>query len=387
MKKLTLLILLIMIPVMVFAYIQGDVNGKNGVTILDYLLVRKHANILTVYEKERADVNNDGIVSAADYNLIRKIIMGEMSPIDISPSPTPTVTPTIRPTITPSTTNYSCTGTITSFDGTVLTVSPEIDIYKYEWIINGKTIKGNSTYKEYKIIDNVKVNLTLNNGEKKEVSCTINNKLVYRFKYDEYNKKPFMKCNTYTSIDKLKYDNMLKQVINDAGYGTRAGVVEAARFLVGALDYKVPYQGSSKYNKKGLNIGQKGAWGCSGIGLDCYYFVHWVLSQNGLPLGSLYAGKKYNTVSEIGKIKVGDYLLTPCNSDTCKNEFKINHIGLVIGIDNNFIYVAEATTGNINALVVTKLDKHNLPKNGKLSLVHHTTYDSDGKVTNMWLEE
>ena len=84
---------------------------------------------------------------------------------------------------------------------------------------------------------------------------------------------------------------------------------------------------------------------------------------------------------------MGDYLLAPCSGSYCKNAFKINHIALVIGIDDNYIYVAEETTGNINALVVTKLDKKNpLAKSG-LSLVRHVDYKSEGNVTNMWMSE
>ena len=79
-----------------------------------------------------------------------------------------------------------------------------------------------------------------------------------------------MTCNTYTAQDKATLDAKLKQVVAEAGRGTRAGVVAAARFLVGGLDYKVPYLGPKtvntalgRYKKVGLNIGQDGAWGCS----------------------------------------------------------------------------------------------------------------------------
>lgn len=280
--------------------------------------------------------------------------------------------------------SYSCRGEITT-TGTKLTVIPSSSsIKEYKWITNNETVNGNSTYLKAKIINNASVKLTFESGKSYTVNCKIEDKLVYHFKYDEKNTKPFMRSDTYTSGDKQRLDNMLKKVVSEAGYGTRAGVVAAARFIVGALDYKVPYQGGSYYNVVGLNIGQNGAWGSSGKGLDCYSFVMWARSQNGLPDDALYSGKKYNTYDEVNNIRVGDYLLTPC-SGTCKNPYKINHIGIVIGVDSEYIYVAESKTVDINALVVTKLDKKNLPRKYNLSIVSHVTYPKEGNVTNMWI--
>ena len=282
--------------------------------------------------------------------------------------------------------NYTCTGEITS-TGTRITVSPTSDIKEYEWIIKNEIVKGTNSFSKEKIISEAKVNLVFSNNKKYQINCNITDKLVYHFKYDENNTKPLMKCNTYTLIDKQRLDAELKQVVEEAGYGTRAGVVAAARFLVGGLDYKVPYHGSSKYNREGLNIGQKDAWGCGSSGLDCYYFVYWARSQNGLSLDALYAGKHNKLADDLNNVKVGDYLLAPCTSSTCKNIYKINHVALVIGIDERYIYIAEETTGNINALVVTKVDKQNLPKTSGLSLVKHVDYPSEGNVTNMWMSE
>ena len=281
--------------------------------------------------------------------------------------------------------NYTCTGEITN-SGTKINVSPKLDEVKtYEWVINGQTIKGSNTYNIEKIVNNAKVNLYFDGDEKYSINCTIQDKLVYHFKYDPGNTKPFMRCNTYTAQDKAILDAKLKQVIEEAGRGTRAGVVAAARFLVGALDYKVPYQGGVYYNKVGLNIGQANAWGCSSKGLDCYSFVAWARAQNGLPDDGFYGGTKYSTAASRDNIRVGDYLLTPCSSSSCKNAFKINHIGIVIGIDETSIYVAENKTAGVDALVVTRLDKNNLPRSGNLSLVRHINYASDGNLTNMWL--
>jgi cell wall-associated NlpC family hydrolase len=183
-------------------------------------------------------------------------------------------------------------------------------------------------------------------------------------------------------------------VVDEAGYGTRAGVVAAARFLVGGLDYKVRYLGPKavnpllgSYSKEGLNIGQSNAWGCrvSGWiqGMDCTNFVSWAFAQNGITTFP------YNTNHQpvrdvIDKVQVGDLLYTPCVLNTCKNNYRLDHVGIIIGIDDNYIYVAEQTAWGTR---VNKKDKHNLPKNGEeFSLVHFYNYSSDGNLTSMWMD-
>lgn len=283
--------------------------------------------------------------------------------------------------------DYECKGTITRYGTNLEVVSGKLnDVEKFKWKIDGQEIDGKNEYNNPNSIKKGQVEIVFNNKKTLELSCAIEDKLIYHFKYDENNTKPFMKCNTYQAAERMELDTKLRQVVNEAGYGTRAGVVEAARFLVGALDYKVPYVGASRYNEKGLNIGQSNAWGCSGVGLDCFYFVYWALSQNGLPLGALYSGDKPKTRDVLNQIKVGDYILTPCEEDECKNRYRIDHIGLIIGIDDNYIYVAEATTGRTNAVVVSKWEKNNMPDKGKFSVVKLVKYPSEGNVTNMWVE-
>ena len=225
---------------------------------------------------------------------------------------------------------------------------------------------------------------------KEKITCNIHNELIYDFVYDVNNTKPFMQCGTYTIYDKILLDEKLKNSIIQAGYGTRAGVVEAARFLVGGLSYKVPYLGPKKvdfslgrYQKLGLNIGNSSSWGCrvSGWtqGMDCTNFVDWAFIQNGMKLKNVYGmGNTYRLIDVVNQIRVGDLLLTP-------NDESFSHVGIIIGIDNENIYVAEATTGKINAIVVTKLSKNNLPKKGSLSIAKLYNYDRDGNITNMWV--
>ena len=291
--------------------------------------------------------------------------------------------------------SYVCYGEITTI-GTKLTVSPTSDVRQFKWMLKNETFNGTNTYFKNILIDSAKVKLTFYNNKEYEVDCKITDKLVYHFKYDENNTKPEMRCNTYTSSDKIILESKLKQVVNEAGYGSRAGVVAAARFLVGGLDYKVHYQGPKtensaigRYQKIGLNIGQSGAWGCnvSGYtqGMDCTNFVSWAFYQNGIkdhPYNTNF--KKVRDV--INAVRVGDLLYTPCTRGAdCKNAMRIDHVGIIIGIDSRYIYVAESTSSDGDAIIVTKWEKYNMPSSGKFSVVHFFKYASDGNVTDMWM--
>ena len=60
--------------------IIGDINGDGKVSVADYNSIRRHmvgTNKLTGDKLTKADVNNDGKVSIADYNSIRRIIVNK----------------------------------------------------------------------------------------------------------------------------------------------------------------------------------------------------------------------------------------------------------------------------------------------------------------------
>ena len=296
--------------------------------------------------------------------------------------------------------SFACSGTI-NYKGTTITVTGANNstnyVSSYTYNLNGKDYTGNKTYTIFKIITKAYVNLKLKDGTTEKVNCSIKDNLIYHFKYDANNTKSYMKCDTYTASDKTKYEKMMSDAINSAGYGTRAGVVEAARFLVGGLDYKVKYLGPKKVNsalgrypKKGLNIGQAGAWGCSVSGwtqgMDCTNFVEWAFIQNGLSIsGGVYGtGNTYKTVNVVDKIRAGDFMLVRNNGQNA-NKGNFIHIGIVVGVDKNAIYVAEATTGSIDAIVVTKLDKSSIGSS-RFKTVRLYNYPSDGNYSDMWLD-
>ena len=217
---------------------------------------------------------------------------------------------------------------------------------------------------------------------------------IYTFKYN--NNKPLMSCNSYTANDKVTLDAKLKAAVERVGYGTRAGVVEAARFFVGALDYKVRYLGPKKesyevgrYPYVGLNIGKSGAWGCKVAGytqgIDCTNFVSWVFINGGIGKQSTMSSENtYKTVEVVDRIKPGDLLYAPCSGKKCEIQ-DYNHVGIIIGVSETKIYVAEAKVeSKYNGVVVTEWDKNNMPRSGEFSIVRLMPYESDGKLTDMW---
>ena len=57
----------------------GDVNGDGEVSALDYFLIKRAVvgtYVLTVDERKRADVNGDGEVDVKDYVAVKKIVLG-----------------------------------------------------------------------------------------------------------------------------------------------------------------------------------------------------------------------------------------------------------------------------------------------------------------------
>lgn len=287
----------------------------------------------------------------------------------------------------------SCNGTVNRY-GTTLTVSGNGigGQGTFAWNIDGKNQSGDSKITlSYKKIKKASVGINTN-GLKGRVNCNINNKLVYQFVYDSGNTKPFIKCNSYNANDRSRLENILKQAVSEAGYGTRAGVVEAARFLVGGLEYKIPYLGPKshdsrlgRYNQVGLNIANNTGWGCSFSdwtqGIDCTNFVAWAFIQAGLKVNGVYSTTNvYKIKDVVDRLQVGDLLLTP------GEDREFTHVGIIIGIDSSSIYVAEATTGNINAVVTTRMDKNNLPTSGNFSKARLYEYQENGNVTNMWVD-
>ncbi len=256
--------------------------------------------------------------------------------------------------------------------------------------------------------------------------------------------KPKMDKNSYTDADFAKMEAELKARVEKAGFGTRAGVVEAALYLA-SLDYAVPYRGKPQekendigfYAKYGLNRtwgksvtnkrNQKGHTGTNG--LDCTGFVEWAMVNGGVVAnggkpggpstnaytkdeGSLsgrmksalgYSQTRAHPISNVAdKVEPGDIALSygERNGTKCWT-----HVGLVVGVDANNIYIAEENTTThlsgseksegitVNKLVVTQVPKtYTGDRLGYIVLCDDTIYKAEnsdgtgnkGNIPKVW---
>ena len=235
--------------------------------------------------------------------------------------------------------------------------------------------------------------------------------------------KKALSCEKYSKEENDLLDKILKNRIENVGYKTRAGVVEAARFLALSFPYKIEYfyengrqttnnvDGEGRYYHEGLYLdlsrfesltgssytNNKGIWGCKIYsypdkkkdpnGLDCSGFVSWALLNGGFDVKDVGAGwsdsldltdygdvKKLNS-SNYSDIRVGDLL---------HSERLGGHIGIIIGVDNDNFYVAQAIWYDENGLVVTKIKKKDLYKDFPHVVLMDKYYEKDGLLTNMW---
>lgn len=236
------------------------------------------------------------------------------------------------------------------------------------------------------------------------------------------NDKEFLMCNQYTELENIFLDKVLEYKIKNVGYKTRAAAVEVARFLTLEFKQKIHYfyengrlttngvrsyvDGEGRFYHKGLYLSDlkkeellatkhgPSIWGCplytkilgevTPNGLDCSGFVSWVLLNAGYDVGDVGAGiskKKKNDLDDLGekvkitkeninKIKVGDL------------SSRDGHIGIIIGIDNNEYYIAEALDYDLHVL---KYDDKELIKSDWTYIINlDNLYKEDGILTNMW---
>lgn len=266
-------------------------------------------------------------------------------------------------------------------------------------------------------------------------SITVTNLITSNILKDGYDfNKPEIKCNQYTKEENDLIDDILSSRINEVGYKTRAGVVEAARFLVLEFPYRINYffengrktinniDGEGRYFHKGLYLDEsrfsslsKSAngpqtWGCSlysvqshkktNNGLNCSGFVTWSIVNGGFDIKDVGArmvsslditdyGKVTSFTSSIikdGTVKVGDLVHSTHTG---------GHIGIIIGIDNNNVYVAHALwesasskltkrKNNISGVQITKYTHNEVGSVFPNVVLMDSLYKEDGELTNMW---
>ena len=246
--------------------------------------------------------------------------------------------------------------------------------------------------------------------------------------------KPELECGYYSKDDNDLLDKILIDRINDAGYKTRAGAVEAARFLVLEFPYKISYfyengrqttnnvDGEGRYYHEGLYLhesrynnltgsymGPK-IWGCPlysepagrniDNGLDCSGYISWALLNAGFDVKDVGAGfsgpldltdygdveRFTNSLIKSKKIKVGDLV---------HSEHSGGHIGMIIGIDNDYFYIAQALWNdadhkltkkdpNVMAVQITKYSYSEIVNIFPHVILMDNYYLEDGNLTNMW---
>lgn len=263
-------------------------------------------------------------------------------------------------------------------------------------------------------------------NKKHEIQVEVTNLLLSQDKEYTINKE-LLSCNTYTKEENDLIDYILEYKINNVGYKTRAGVVEAARFLTINFPYRINYfyengrgtpyglkdtvHGEGRYYNKGLYLDESrfknieyikngpATWGCniySNVigevqrnGLNCSGFISWAMIQAGFDPGDIGAGitdvydytdtgeKIILTEDIINKnvIKAGDLL----HSDRAGG-----HIAIIVGIDESNYYVAEAVWYEPIGVVINTYSKKNIKENFNYVILMDSFYKKNGKYSELW---
>lgn len=248
-------------------------------------------------------------------------------------------------------------------------------------------------------------------------------------------------CNAYTEEEAALLDQLLEREVNKAGYGTRAGVVAAARFLTLQFKYRVPYffengrvdfvdddgkvkntgvnkaEGEGRYYKKGLYLAPSkkkeikytfagpATWGCPlrnfepkpergyvkyammPNGLDCSGFISWAFVQGGFDPGDIGAGESAGTqFTDKGKYtKLTRELF---DNGTIKTGDLMNfqgHIAIIVGITGEDVYVAESLSfRSFDGVTVKKYQKGTINRTFPHVVLMDEYYKNDGNYTEHW---
>ena len=121
-------------------------------------------------------------------------------------------------------------------------------------------------------------------------------------------------------------------------------------------------------------------------GLDCSGFISWALKNAGFDPGDIGAG---DSAYPYQMTKLGEFVsLTPelIKSGKIRTGDLINywgHIGMIIGIDEDNIYVAESLP-NLGGAVAKRYSKTNIRNTFTHVVLMDKYYEKDGNLTDMW---
>lgn len=244
-------------------------------------------------------------------------------------------------------------------------------------------------------------------------------------------RKPVVPCNRYSAEENALMDEILKNDVNEAGRGTRAGAVAAARFLTLKFPYRIPYfyengrldkggvnvvDGEGRYYHEGLylssqkmdnispNFSGPAIWGCPlrnweedkyfgyypgslvPNGLDCSGFVAWTLVNGGFDPGDIGAGETPDAyqMTDLGKFVKLD--MDVINSGVIKVGDLFNywgHISIIIGFDGTYYYVAESLP-NFGGVDVRIYDAAGAVDMFRYVVLMDDFYKEDGNYTLFW---
>lgn len=272
---------------------------------------------------------------------------------------------------------------------------------------------------------NIKV--TANYGDKSTEILVVSTDLITKRPKEYDLKKSYLTCDMYSKEENDLLDEILKDRINDVGYQTRAGAVEAARFLALEFPYKIRYfsengrltfaskiDGEGRYYHKGLflhssrfdNLANSrygpATWGCNMYsgpshgtrrnGLDCSGFITWVMYNGGFDVKDVGAGVAYGSLDMTdygektrftsslindGKVRVGDLLSSSGPSG--------GHIAIIVGEDNDKYYVAESLWyAPYVAVVIVDYSKKTIYNRYYWVMLMDDYYKKDGNLTKLW---
>lgn len=270
-----------------------------------------------------------------------------------------------------------------------------------------------------------------NDNDRKEISVVVTDLIDPMPKEYNYNRS-YLSCNVFSEKEAELLDKILFSRVKEAGEGTRAGVVAAARFLTLEFPYRISYfsengrignygggnkvDGEGRFYHKGLYLTEskfdelnpdyidKGPnpWGCSiysspskgmrSNGLDCSGFTTWVVRNGGFDPEDLAAhggddsiynlndiGEEVWLTDEVAmsdKIKAGDLLGEVTVSE--------GHSAIVVGVDKNNYYVAESLWIQPLGVNINTYSKSELADNFETVNLMDDYYEKQGNYTSMW---
>ncbi len=274
------------------------------------------------------------------------------------------------------------------------------------------------------------ITLTNNKNERTDINVVVTMLIK---KMDATAKREYFTCKMLSEEEDELLDQILFDRVDRAGYGTRAGVVAAARFLTLESTYEVPYfyengrlenyepykyvDGEGRYYHRGLYLSPKktkelkasfvgpAMWGCKlqnytdwngeyvtgelyPNGLDCSGFVTWSLLNGGFDIGDIGAGTDpdHKDLTDLGeKVYISDELMASGRVKVGDLIGLDGHMAILVGWDENNYYIAESLN-TTKGVVVTTVRRSDLVYNSiyKYIILMDSVYKSDGNLTNRW---